>query len=88
MGANSFIRIVKIGKLYKILRLIRMIKVLKLMKNQSFLNKASEHLKISSGSERLISFSVGFTLLIHISACLYIFLGHLTESSYPAWTDD
>lgn len=64
-----------------------MIKVLKLMKNQSFLNKASEHLKISSGSERLISFSVGFTLFIHISSCLYIFLGQLTKTSYPAWTE-
>lgn len=85
--ANSLLRIFKVGKLYKILRLVRLVKVFKMIKSQQFFNKLSESLKISSATERLISFSAYFSLFIHVATCVYIYMGHSLLDITDSWIE-
>lgn len=80
-------RFAKIGKVYKLIRMLRLAKILKILKSKrTVINHFTSELKISSGVERIMFFVGFFLLLIHIFACLFIFLDEI-ESERGGWLD-
>jgi hypothetical protein len=76
---NGLVRLAKIGRLYKLVKLTRLLRVLKIMKDKSKLMKVfSDLLKLGLGFERLVFFLVMSLVLMHITACLWIILPHLS----------
>jgi hypothetical protein len=61
----------------------------RLIKGVRMKNKMSKHLndilKISKGVERVTVMLVSFTLLQHIAACLWIFIGRFDDQSKLNW---
>ena len=87
LNTNVLFRFAKIGKVYKLIRMLRLAKILKILKSKrTVVNHFTSELKISSGVERIIFFVGFFLLLIHIFACLFIFLDEI-ESERGGWLD-
>lgn len=86
---NDLFRFARIGKIYKLIRLFRLMKVFKLIKgNKKLMTQFSERLRINSGTERLVFFSFFFGIFLHVSTCLFIMLGSLSDEDEPAsWLD-
>ena len=72
---NILARILRTSRLYKLLRLLRLMKIIKLAKNDKKVTANHEQkMKIRYGTERLIFFTSGFLILIHVTGCLFIIL--------------
>lgn len=85
-GINRIARVTRIGKLYKIIRMTKMVRLLKIAKVRNKLVKdLSEMLKIGVGFERLLFLLVIFLLMIHIIACLWIFIAKFDETNKNNW---
>jgi CRP-like cAMP-binding protein len=80
----------KVGKLPKLSRLIKMTKLIRMVKiikaRSQILKYISKIYKVEAGVERLIWFLMTFLLMIHILACLWIFIGvYFLYDSYNNW---
>lgn len=79
-------RFSRIGKVYK---LIRMTKLMRLVRFAKVKHKMVRHLgdilKISAGTERIIYILLTFTILQHVTACIWIFIGRADEDSKNNW---
>lgn len=73
---SKFIRIGRLPRLYRLIKMAKLIRVVKVFKTRSeVLKYISEICKVDSGVEKLIWFLMTFLLMIHILACLWIFIG-------------
>jgi hypothetical protein len=62
--------------------------MIKLMRaNQNLIHHFSERLKISSGSERLGTFTVFFLIFLHVSSCIFIMIASVEDDSVIKWVD-
>lgn len=85
-GVNQISRFSRIGKLYKIVRMMKMIRLLKIAKVRNKIVKDLSHvLRIGVGFERLIFMMLIFCLLVHVIACMWIFIGTFDETSKDNW---
>lgn len=73
--SNNANRVTRFSRINKIYRLVRLAKTFRIFRIAQVKNKLYRHmnetLKISAGTERLISMLLVFFVLVHISACLW-----------------
>ena len=82
---NQLLRFAKIGKLYKLIRMTRLAKVFKLLKSKkNVISQFTFMMKINSGLERLIFFSIFFFFFFHISACMFVVCAQI-EGHRNSW---
>lgn len=81
---NVLARFARIGKLYKLIRMTRLAKLFKMFKRKNVLSQFTAMMKISSGLERLVFFSVFVVFFFHLSSCLFVILAQF-EFSQRSW---
>lgn len=85
-GLNKIARFSRMGKIYKVIRMTKLVRLLKIAKVRNKLYKnLSEVLKIGVGFERLMFLFVIFMLLVHVIACLWIFIAIFEPTSKDNW---
>lgn len=73
---SGLLRISRVSKLYKLAKLVRFLRMIKLVnKNNKIMKYVSSIFKVHIALERLIWFLITFLLLVHILACLWVFIG-------------
>lgn len=73
---SGLLRISRVSKLYKLAKLVRFVRMIKLVnKNNKIMKYVSSLFKVHIALERLIWFLITFLLLVHILACLWVFIG-------------
>lgn len=72
---NSLFRFAKFAKVYKIVRLLRLARIVKLLKkNKSLFSRLSEKLSLSTGIERLLTFTAFMLIFVHVWSCVFILI--------------
>jgi uncharacterized membrane protein YukC len=73
----------------KLIKLTRLLRVLKIIKERSkFLTYIQDILKISHGFQRLFMFIAVSLIVVHISACIWVFAAMFNdqeETGIPNW---
>lgn len=65
-------RITRLTKLYRMLRLIKLLKLIRIIKiKNKLISYAGDALKLSQGTERMIYLLLSFTVMQHLSSCLW-----------------
>ena len=73
---STVIRIGRIPRLYRLIKMTKLVRMIKLLKSRSqMLKYISKIYKVDAAVERLIWFLIIFLLMIHILACIWIFIG-------------
>lgn len=87
---NQMARIFRLGRLYKLIKLLRLIKILKIFKNSGkAFAIARDIFQIGNGLQRIVFFVIASSIIIHIFACLWVFLCHMSQDSGAiTWLDD
>jgi hypothetical protein len=79
-------RISRISKISKIIRMTKMVRLLKIGKVRTKLFKNfSQMTEINAGLERLIFLMIFFVVMVHVIACLWIFIATFDETSKVNW---
>jgi hypothetical protein len=85
-GENVLLRAPRIRKLFRVLQLVRMLKVIKLAKNKEQVSKnMNRHFEVTSGYERLVVCLGSIIYMIHVLACLWIFVGREGRLFRDGW---
>ena len=75
--------------MYKLIKLTRLLRLLKVMRDRNRLLKyLSDFFRFGLGFERLFFFILLFLMLVHILACLFIFVAQGDDNSLKdSWAD-
>lgn len=85
-NVNRITRFSRLGRISKIVRMIKMVRLLKIAKVHSKLMKNFQQVvQIAGGLERLVFLLLIFLILIHVIACLWIFIAKFDEGSKENW---
>jgi Ion transport protein/Cyclic nucleotide-binding domain len=80
---NSLVRVARLPRLYRLVKITKLLRIAKVFKNSSSIMKQiNSVLKISIAFERIFWFLITYILLIHIEACLWVFVGKYDMSSF------
>ena len=84
---GSFSKVIRIGsvpRLYRLIKMAKLIRMIKIIKARSqMLKYISKLYRVDAGVERLIWFLITFLVMIHILACLWIFIGEYYFDNTP-----
>ncbi|OMJ85063.1 hypothetical protein SteCoe_13718 [Stentor coeruleus] len=73
---STLLRISRVSKLYKLAKMIRFLRMLRLARNKNRIMKYMNTIfRVHMAIERLVWFLITFLLLVHILACLWVFIG-------------
>jgi len=73
---SSLIRIGRLPRLYRLIKMGKLIRMLKVIKTRNRVMRYMNNLmRVNIGIERLIWFLVTFLIMIHLLACMWIFMG-------------
>lgn len=79
---NSLIRVARIPRLYRLFKIAKLLRITKVMKNSSQILKHMNYiLKVSVSFERIFWFAFTYILLVHMVACLWVFIGKYNDTS-------
>lgn len=79
---GNLFRVARVGRLYKLIKLTRLLRLLKVMRDRNRLLKyLSDFFRFGLGFERLFFFILLFLMLVHILACLFIFVAQGDDNS-------
>jgi hypothetical protein len=85
-GANRMARFSRIGKIYKLIRMLKLMRLVRIVKvKQKGVKHLGDILKISAGTERVIYILLTFSILQHVTACIWIFIGRVDDNSRSNW---
>jgi len=82
-GGVSFSSLGKVPKMFKLVRLFRILKIIK--EREKFIQIIKDLVRIEIGYERLIFFILLFVTVLHINACLWVFIGKTAEDYENSW---
>jgi hypothetical protein len=83
---GSLARIARLPRLYRLIKMTKLARMLKIIKERNKLFKyLNDHLKLSTGVERLIYVIFIFLLMIHITSCLWYLLATFEENNPKNW---
>ncbi|OMJ89207.1 hypothetical protein SteCoe_8684 [Stentor coeruleus] len=82
---NSLLRVTRMQRLYRVLRIAKVLRLIKVFKNKDQRKYINLILKVSIGLERLIYFLLLLGVIIHIIACMWVFLGKMYYDSPDNW---
>lgn len=84
---NSLIRVGRIPRLYRLFKIAKLLRITKVLKNTSQILKHMNYiLRISVVFERIFWFTFTYILLIHLVACMWVFVGKYNDTSIN-WID-
>lgn len=73
---SKLIRVGRLPRLYKLIKMAKLIRMFKIIKSRSqILKYIGKIYKVDAAVERLVWFLMTFLLMIHILACIWIFIG-------------
>lgn len=79
-------RFSRIGKVYKLVRMTKLMRLVRIAKvKHRMVRHLGDILKISAGTERIIYILLTFSILQHVTACIWIFIGRADEDSKNNW---
>lgn len=79
---NSLVRVARIPRLYRLFKITKLLRIAKVMKNSSKILKHMNYiLKISVAFERIFWFAFTYILIVHLVACMWVFVGKFDETS-------
>lgn len=82
---SNTIRVARLPRLYKLVKVTKAMRMLKMFKGTSKLHAYIIGIvKISLGLKRLVQMLATFLLLIHLIACIWVFIGRL-DDTYENW---
>ncbi|CAG9325936.1 unnamed protein product [Blepharisma stoltei] len=84
-SSTGISNLVKVSRLYKIFRLFRLVKMMRFAKSKAFFEEFVDKLKLSSGMVRMFKFMFIVLVAVHITGCLWYYLGKLENFSYDSW---
>ena len=83
---QSLIRVARFPRLYRLVKIAKLARIFQEMsKRRRSVVNVNANAKISLATERLIWFTVIFSLSIHIIACLWIFIGRIQWYEHDNW---
>ena len=73
---SNLLRFGRVTKLYKLAKIFKLIRILKLVRDKNkIMRYMTSVFRVDIAIERLIWFLITFLLLVHLLACLWIFIG-------------
>lgn len=85
---NDMVRLARIGRLYKLVKLMKVLRVLKLVRERNNIMKyVADMMKIHVGFERFLFFIIGFLLVCHIIACVWVIMAQLEDNLKGTWME-
>ncbi len=88
MNLNNIFRLSKLYKLIKLLKLLKLVRLLKVAKNKGLKRLSKffeEKMRMNHQLETFIILILGFILLNHIVASLWVFLARLEDFGPSSW---
>lgn len=82
----SFFKFSKLIRLFKMIKLAKFMKLVSIIENNDKQKKLLDEFNISAKIVRITVFAISFTLFIHSFACLWIFIGNLSEDNWILYT--
>jgi len=84
---TKFSKFARISRLYNVVRLTRMFKLLKIFRKRSIFDAGimSETVRFGIGIQRLPSLLSIYLICIHITACIWVFIGRFDEGYTTTW---
>jgi CRP-like cAMP-binding protein len=75
---SNLLKIGRASKLYKLVKIVRLVRMIKLVKNKTrIMRYMTSVFRVHIAIERLLWFLITFLMLVHLLACLWIFIGRL-----------
>ena len=84
---SSLIRVTRFKRLWRLVRIAKLFRFIKIFKNDQRKN-IHLALRLSIQLERLIYFMLLIGFLIHLIACVWLFIGNLHEDDSSSWIRD
>ena len=83
---QSLIRVARFPRLYRLVKIAKLARVMQEMsKRRRSVVNVQANARISLATERLIWFTIIFSISIHVIACLWIFIAKLNYYDYDNW---
>jgi hypothetical protein len=81
---NKLIRIIRVSRLYRLLKIIKLLKLIRFVRSQ-YIETIITESKFKSTTSRIIGFLLALALIVHISGCIWYYIGKIDEESTENW---
>lgn len=85
-GYNNMAKLARLPRIYKLIKLAKLFRIMKVIKNRNrIMVYVNSIFRIGLSMERLLWFILSLILLLHLFACLWVFIGKLNDPDYTNW---